>query len=204
MDKEQSPQEDEKVEEPSSAEATEVSAPQVESVPEAPAEESPKEDMKPEAAATEDKEKGKPKKEKEEEIQEMTTLHERTIATLSYFGFLAIVPFYLKKESKYCRYHGKQGMTLAIIFFLAKLVAVLDIIMDLTLILQAIIALWMGFAALSGKWKRMPLIYNWSCQLEDALRLKTAEEEKDQVQLAPNQIKQEAVDATPTEDKTGK
>ncbi|MBN2096676.1 hypothetical protein JW752_04780 [Candidatus Peregrinibacteria bacterium] len=133
----------------------------------------------------------KPPKEKEDEIDEMTTLHERTIAALSYFGFLAIVPFYLKKESKFCRFHGKQGLTLAVIFFLAQFVAVLDLIMDLTLILQAIIALWYGFGALAGRWKKVPLIYNWSCQLEEALALKTKEEEAEQLTLKPGEVKEE-------------
>lgn len=132
-----------------------------------------------------------PAKEKEEEIDEVTTLHERTIAALSYFGFLAIVPFYLKKDSKFCRFHGKQGMTLAIIFFLLKFVSVLDLIMDLALILQAIVALWMGFAALSGKWKKFPWIYERSCQLEEQLSLKTKEEEAEAAALKPNQVKVE-------------
>jgi uncharacterized membrane protein len=130
-----------------------------------------------------------PAKEKEEEIDELTTLHERTIAALSYFGFLAIVPFYLKKDSKFCRYHGKQGMTLAIVFFLVKFISVLDLIMDLALILQAVLALWLGFAALSGRWKKAPVVYEWSCQLEEALSLKTKEEEADAVALRPNQTK---------------
>lgn len=158
------------------------------------AEAKPEEVVAEEAAPeTEPKEAEAPPKEKEEVIDEVTTLHERTIAALSYFGFLAIVPFYLKKDSKFCRYHGKQGLTFAIIFFLAKLIAVLDLIMDLTLILQAIIALWMGFAALSGRWKKAPFIYKWSCKLEDALSLKTAEEEKDVEKLKPNQLKKEEV-----------
>ena len=151
---------------------------------------------KEEEGASEEEEKPKekeekPSKKKEEEIQEVTTLHERTIAALSYFGFLAIIPFYLKKDSKFCRFHGKQGLTIAIIFFLAQFIAVLDLIMDLTLILQAIIALWMGFVALSGRWKKMPLVYKWSCQLEESLYLKTKEEEAEQLTLMPNQVKEE-------------
>ncbi|MFC1730920.1 hypothetical protein ACFL6I_11355 [candidate division KSB1 bacterium] len=138
---------------------------------------------------------------KEEEIDEMTNLHERTIAALSYFGFLAIVPFYLKKDSKFCRFHGKQGLTLAIVFFLAKFVSVLDLIMDLALVLQAIIALWMGFAALSGRWKKLPVIYKWSCQLEESLNLKTKDEEANDAALKPNQVKvEEEADEKPAEE----
>ena len=126
---------------------------------------------------------------KEEEIQEMTTLHERTIAALSYVGFLAIVPFYLKKDSKFCRFHGKQGLLVAMIFFFAKLLLVIDILMDLALIIQFVIFIWFGFAALSGKWKKMPWIYNKACQLEDQLSLKTKEEEAQEEGLKPGEVK---------------
>ena len=131
----------------------------------------------------------KEEKPKEEVIEEMTTLHERTIATLSYIGFFAIVPFYLKKDSKFCRFHGKQGMLIAIIFFSLSLFKVLGLIMDLVLILQFVIFLWMGFSALSGKWKKFPFIYNASCKLEDALKLKTKEEEAEDEALKVGETK---------------
>jgi len=136
--------------------------------------------------------KGKKKKEKKpvkEESQEMTTLHERTIAALSYVGFFAIIPFYLKKDSKFCRFHGKQGMLVALIFFFAKLLLVIDLLMDLALILQFVIFVYMGFAALSGRWKEMPWIYNKACQLEDQLSLKTKEEEEQGAGLKPGEVK---------------
>jgi len=129
--------------------------------------------------------------EKHDEIDEMTTLHERTIAALSYVGFLAIVPFYLKKDSEFCRFHGKQGLLIAMIFFFAKLLLVIDLLMDIALILQFIIFIYMGFAALSGKWKKFPWVYNRACQLEDQLSLKTKEEEAEEVALKPEQVKPE-------------
>lgn len=131
------------------------------------------------------------KKQAEPERQEMTTLHERTIAAMSYFGFLAIVPFYLKKDSEFCRFHGKQGMLLAIMFFIAKLFTVIDLLNDLALILQIVIMFQMGFAALSGRWKKVPFFYNWACQLEEALTLKTKEEELEEIALKPSEIKTE-------------
>ncbi|MBN2307042.1 hypothetical protein JXD20_03585 [Candidatus Peregrinibacteria bacterium] len=147
------------------------------------------ESEQPEAPATETA-KEKKKKKEEPERQDMTTLHERTIAAMSYFGFLAIVPFYLKKDSEFCRFHGKQGMLLAIMFFIAKLFTVIDLLMDLALILQIYIMFRMGFAALSGRWKKIAFFYDWSCQLEDALSLKTKEEELEEVSLKPNEIKE--------------
>jgi uncharacterized membrane protein len=128
---------------------------------------------------------------KEESIDEMTTLHERTIAALSYVGFLAIVPFYLKKDSKFCRFHGKQGLLVAMIFFFAKLLLVIDFMSDLALIIQFAIFVYMGFATLSGKWKKLPWIYDMACQLEDQLSLKTKQEEEEEVHLKPDQVKPE-------------
>lgn len=130
----------------------------------------------------------KKKPQKEPERQDMTTLHERTIAAMSYFGPLAIVPFYLKKDSEFCRFHGKQGMILAIIFFMAQLFTVIDLVMDLFLILQVSIVFYMGLPALSGRWKKMPFVYDWSCQLEESLSLKTKEEELEEVKLKPEEL----------------
>lgn len=113
----------------------------------------------------------------QEEVDQMTTVQERTIAALSYVGFFAIVPFYLKKDSKFCRFHGKQGMLVAMIFFFAKLLLVLDLLMDVALVLQFVIFLKMGFAALSGRWTKLPWVYDTACQLEETLSLK--EEEND-------------------------
>lgn len=113
----------------------------------------------------------------EESVDQMTTVQERTIAALSYVGFFAIVPFYLKKDSKFCRFHGKQGMLLAMVFFFAKLLLVLDLLMDVALVLQFILFVKMGFAALSGKWTKLPWIYDTACQLEETLSLKNEETE---------------------------
>ncbi len=163
---------------------------EVEQLPEV--KEAPVEPKKDSPVVEEEKEKKSEKKVAEPERQDMTTLHERTIAALSYFGFLAIIPFYLKKDSEFCRFHGKQGLLLAIIFFIAKLFTVIDLLMDIALILQIVIMFVMGFAALSGRWKKMMFFYDWSCQLEAALTLKTKEEEIDEVSLNPNEIKDES------------
>lgn len=140
-------------------------------------------------APSEGDEPKKDEKPVEEEIQEMTSLHERTIAALSYVGFFAIIPFYLKKDSEFCRFHGKQGMLIALIFFFAKLLLVIDLLMDIALILQFVVFVYMGFSALSGKWKKTPWIYNKACQLEDQLSLKTKEEEAEEVGLKPGEVK---------------
>ena len=113
-----------------------------------------------------------------QEIDEITTLHERAIAFISYIPFFAIVPFYLKKESKFCRFHGKQGMLITLLFFFASPLYILGILFDLAIIINYSLFVYMGLAALSGKWKKMPFLYDWSCRLEESLTIKTKEEEE--------------------------
>jgi len=130
-----------------------------------------------------------------EEIQEMTSLHERAIATMSYLGFLAIVPFYLKKESKFCRFHGKQGLLIAILFFFAQPIGILGLFSDMLLAAQFGVFLYMGLATLSGKWKKFPWIYETACSLEEQLSLKTKEEEEQTPKLRPDEVAPEAPSA---------
>lgn len=137
----------------------------------------------------------KPAPEAPEEIQEMTTLHERAIATMSYIGFLAIVPFYLKKDSKFCRFHGKQGLLISILFFFAQPIAILNFFGDLLLATQFAIFLYMGLATLAGRWKRVPWIYATACALEDQLSLKTKAEEEEDVRLRPDEVQSTSQEA---------
>ena len=112
------------------------------------------------------------------QIDEITTLHERAIAFISYIPFFAIVPFYLKKDSKFCRFHGKQGMLITMIFFFASPAYVLGLLFDIAIIFHYILFVYMSFGALSGKWKKLPFGYKWACRLEEALSLKNKEEEQ--------------------------
>jgi hypothetical protein len=133
----------------------------------------------------------------EEDLQEMTSLHERAIATMSYIGFLAIVPFYLKKDSKFCRFHGKQGLLIAILFFFAQPIGILNLFGDLLMAAQFGIFLYMGLATLSGRWKKFPWIYKTACALEDQLSLKTKSEEEEAALLKPDEVTSDM--ATPSE-----
>lgn len=38
----------------------------------------------------------------------------KSVALLSYIGFLFLVPLLIKKESKFCKFHAKQGLVLCI------------------------------------------------------------------------------------------
>lgn len=115
-----------------------------------------------------------------EDLDRLTTIQERVIATFAYIGPLGVVPFYLKKESEFCRFHGKQGLLIYILFFFFQIFAVLDLVDDVFKVLKFSIFLYMGYQALSGKWKKFPWIYNTACELEKQLSMKpTQSESKD-------------------------
>jgi len=110
------------------------------------------------------------------EDQPLTTMKERSIAALSYFSFLAIIPFYLKKDSDFCKFHGKQGMFLAILFALSQGFSVVDFLHDLLIILQFGMMLYMGYQAVSGQWTKIPFFYDVADKLAESLSLQTDEE----------------------------
>ena len=134
---------------------------------------------------SEDDKNSSPKK--TDERQDLTTLHERTIATLSYVSFLAVIPFYLRKDSEFCQFHGRQGMLLAIVFFIASLLTVIDFLFDLIIIIQIGLFFFMGFAALSGRWKKIPFGYDWAVELGEALALKSKDELADEEKFGPDE-----------------
>lgn len=108
---------------------------------------------------------------KEEEI-EMVSSSEKFLAAIGYLGFLCILPLLLAKDSEYAKFHGKQGLALAILFFLYRYVSILafipflewfirflvsfGMIIELTVIILAMIQAYRG-----RKWK-MPVIYKMS------------------------------------------
>jgi len=107
--------------------------------------------------------------------EELTTLQERSIAALGYIGFLAIVPLYLNKKSLFCQFHGRQGILLAMIFFFSKPLMVIDVLHDVIILLQFVIFLYMGSAALSGQWKKLPWIHGTAEKLGKQLIIQEEE-----------------------------
>ena len=45
---------------------------------------------------------------------------EKLLAALSYVGFFCVLSMLAKPESELCKHHGKQGMAVALIFFIAS------------------------------------------------------------------------------------
>ncbi|MCD5382997.1 DUF4870 domain-containing protein, partial [Candidatus Gracilibacteria bacterium] len=84
---------------------------------------------------------------------------ERIMAALSYASYLVIIPLLLKKDSKLCQHHGKQGLILVIIFFLFGIIG--NIIYGIGVIfslLQIAIAIYGGMKAYKGEMWVAPFI----------------------------------------------
>lgn len=70
----------------------------------------------------------------------------RFIAALSYWGILLLVPLFLKRESKFARYHANQGLVLfmtVILFELAcrAVMVLLGVTPDLTVFIVGVITI---------------------------------------------------------------
>jgi uncharacterized membrane protein len=108
----------------------------------------------------------------EEEIEsakgKITTNDERFYAMLAYAWILVFIPLIFRRSSLYVQFHARQGVVLFIILYLFQ-----SIIMRLLQIVFPLIDLVSGFfvfallgflayKAWSGKWLKIPLIWNIS------------------------------------------
>ena len=55
-------------------------------------------------------------------FQEEDIKRNKWLSVISYIGFLFIIPLFLKKESKYARFHANQGLALFIVEVIMALV----------------------------------------------------------------------------------
>jgi fumarate reductase subunit D len=78
----------------------------------------------------------------------------KAIAVLSYLGILCLVPLLLKKDSKFSKFHAKQGLVLTIGWFFVWIPFMGQIIWALL----AIFSLWGIINVLNGKYVALPII----------------------------------------------
>lgn len=79
------------------------------------------------------------------------------VAAISYAYILSLVVLALRRESKFCRFHARQG---AVLFFLALIGLVLPGFLRLIVELVLFLAMAYGFLQASqGNWYKMPVVY---------------------------------------------
>ncbi|MCF7830980.1 DUF4870 domain-containing protein [Candidatus Gracilibacteria bacterium] len=55
---------------------------------------------------------------KNTDVSKVIDKKEKTLAVLGYISFLCVLPLALKPNSKYCQFHGKQGLVITLFFLL--------------------------------------------------------------------------------------
>lgn len=86
----------------------------------------------------------------------------RITAALSYLWILFLIPLLLKRNSKFCQFHAKQGLVLFIIGFIASFlfwVPFFGQVLWLVIIILVVVGV---IKAYNGEFWKMPFIYQWS------------------------------------------
>ncbi len=92
---------------------------------------------------------------------------EKLLSALGYVSFFCILPLVLKTESKFCQFHGKQGLVLALIFLCFSWIGLMSnaflILLKIAYILLALAGI---VNAIQGqKWK-IPVIGEMAKKLD--------------------------------------
>lgn len=80
----------------------------------------------------------------------------KTIALLSYLWLLCLVPLLLKPKSKFCKFHAKQGLIMAIAWLFVW-IPFLGWLIWIVLIVFSILGI---INVLNGQYKKLPVVGN--------------------------------------------
>lgn len=105
------------------------------------------------------------------ESKEKTTIDKdvednKFVAVLSYIHILFLVPLLLKRDSKFCQFHAKQGLILFIVQTIVGLVAWIPVIgwlLGLAAVLISIIGI---LKVLAGEYWKIPYLYEYSQKIK--------------------------------------
>ena len=82
----------------------------------------------------------------------------KLVAVLSYVWILFLIPLLLKKDSKFCQFHAKQGLVIFIISLISWF-PILGWLIGMAVLLVSVIGI---IKAYSGEYWKIPYIYEWS------------------------------------------
>ncbi|HTX87147.1 MAG TPA: DUF4870 domain-containing protein [Candidatus Nanoarchaeia archaeon] len=92
-------------------------------------------------------------------------LDNKYTALFSYVNILFLVPLLLRRDSKFCQFHAKQGLVLFVMEFILSIFGWFMWIppIGMLLILATFIICIIGILkVLSGEYWKIPYIYGWS------------------------------------------
>jgi len=96
---------------------------------------------------------------------------EKILAAIGYFSFLCILPLVLKPDSKFCQWHGKQGLAITILFLALSVVGWMFSwfwfgIYSVLGLFQFLLAGFGIYGAFQGKMTRLPIIADMADKLD--------------------------------------
>ncbi len=89
----------------------------------------------------------------------------KVAAALSYVWILCLVPLFLKKNSKFCQFHAKQGLLLFIVEVIGMVIFPIPFLGWLLFILVVIFSILGVRAALAGEFWEMPILGKYTNKL---------------------------------------
>jgi uncharacterized membrane protein len=99
---------------------------------------------------------------KNNKIKDQDIEKNRTIASLSYFGLLCLIPLFGKRHSKFVQFHAKQGLALFGLEVLCMLVYWVPLFGWMLAILFLTLSIVGIMKTLDGEYWKIPYIYEWS------------------------------------------
>ncbi len=93
----------------------------------------------------------------------------KVLAAVGYIGILCLVPLLAKKDSKFCQFHGKQGLVLVIAWLIVFFIGIVPVLGWLISFFGSILLLVLSILglvnALSGKYWELPLLGQYAKKL---------------------------------------
>lgn len=83
---------------------------------------------------------------------------EKLLSALGYIGFLCVLPLVLRRDSKFCNYHGKQGLILAIVDMAIRLFSMFTGFYTVLLILFYLLMIYCIVRAFRGDSFTLPVV----------------------------------------------
>ncbi len=97
----------------------------------------------------------------------IATKREKTLAALGYVSFLCVLPLALEPKSEFCRFHGKQGLVLVLLFFILSWISIFSRFVAVMLYIAQIIVTIIAFLnAVKGKTWKIPMVADVAKKLE--------------------------------------
>ena len=110
----------------------------------------------------------KEKKEKEVIVEDTQAVEEgKSLAWLSYFGLLLLIPLLVKPDNSFCKHHAKQGLVILLFYIGLVVLNIIPVIGQIIWVLGAITLFVLSIIgivnSLQGKYWKAPLgIYDIS------------------------------------------